>query len=191
MITIIAVLATLLFSLTSRMRNKASSAISVSNLRQIGTAIVMYASDKNGTLPGPSLAHNYNKINQYGTTGQLAYILRDYLPTVPQPENSNPTTRYSPTFDYPAARTDGKNPISGGKPTYSVYIYIRDSIGQFSPMGYHGAPRPPPMTTTQLSARETRGKSWITESLLINPPPHGKYRNTLMFDYSVQAIPAK
>jgi len=196
-IAIVAILAALLFPLVGSMRIKASSAVSVSNLRQIGTAIVTYASDNNGTLPGPALAHHYTKHSQNGSTGQLPWILRDYLPMVSQPVNPNPY--YSPTFDYPAARTDGKNPKSVSKPTYSVYIYIRDPIGQFAPLGYHGATsNTPPMTTARLDARDTRyssasggkgKKPWITESLLINPPPHGQYRNTLMFDYSVKAIP--
>jgi prepilin-type N-terminal cleavage/methylation domain-containing protein len=195
-IAIVAILAALLFPLVGSMRRSASSAVSVSNLRQIGTAIMTYAADNNGTLPGPALGHHYTKWNQFGTSGQLCYILRDYLPNVPQPENSNPTTHYSPIFDYPAARTDGKNPKSNGKPTYSVYSNVRDSIGTFRPLGYQG--QYPPMTTAGLAARDTRyssasggkgKKPWITESLLINPPPHGQYRNTLMFDYSVKAIP--
>jgi hypothetical protein len=182
------------------MRIKASSAVSVSNLRNIGTAIVTYAADNNGTLPGPALAHQYTKWNQFGTSGQLCYILRDYLPNVPQPENSkNPTTRYSPTFDYPAARTDGKNPKSDGMQTYSVYSRVRDSGGSFLPLGYPGSA--PPMTTAGLDARDTRyssasggkgKKPWITErtnSAANQPLPHGKYANTLMFDYSVKAIP--
>jgi hypothetical protein len=154
---------------------------------------VSYAADKNGTLPGPSLAHNYNKANQYGSTGMLPWILRDYLPLVTQVSQPvNPAPYYSPTFDYPAARTDGKNPISVSKPTYSVYINQQDASGWFKPLGYHGdTPKTPPMTMPQLAARDTRGKGWITESLLINPPPHVKFRNTLMFDYSVRAIPAQ
>ena len=188
-ITIIAVLATLLFSLTSRMRNKASSAISVSNLRQIGMAITTYASDNNGTLPGPTYAHLRPK---YGaTTNVLLWHLRDYLPYVNQPQNPTADKRYCPTWDYPAAKSDGQNPLSPGKPTYT-YSGATDAIGPFWPLGYPGInPVRPPMTTTQLSARETRGKPLISESPLINPPPHGKYRNTLMLDFSVQAIPAK
>jgi prepilin-type N-terminal cleavage/methylation domain-containing protein len=195
-IAIVAILAALLFPLVGSMRIKASSAVSVSNLRNIGTAIMTYAADNNGTLPGPALSHHYTKWNQFGTSGQLCYILRDYLPNVPQPENSNPTTHYSPIFDYPAARTDGKNPKSNGKPTYSVYSNVRDSIGTFRPLGYQG--QYPPMTTAGLAARDTSYRSgsggngkkpWITESHLIEPPPHGQYRNTLMFDYSVRAIP--
>lgn len=198
-IAILAILAALLFPLVGSMRIKASSAVSVSNLRNIGTAILTYAADNNGTLPGPALAHHYTKWNQFGTSGQLCYILRDYLPNVPQPENSkDPTTRYSPTFDYPAARTDGKNPKSDGMHTYSVYSRVRDSEGSFLPLGYWGGSNPPPMTTAQLAARDTRYRSglgkkpWITErtnSAANQPLPHGKYANTLMFDYSVKAIP--
>ena len=199
-IAILAILAALLFPLVGSMRRSTSSAISVSNLRQIGTAIVTYAADNNGTLPGPALAHHYTKHSQYGSTGQLPWILRDYLPMVTQVSQPvNPNPYYSPTFDYPAAKSDGKNPASVSRPTYSVYSGVRDSIGTFWPLGYHGAtPKTPPMTTAGLDARDTRyssasggkgKKPWITESLLINPPPHGQYRNTLMFDYSVKAIP--
>ena len=74
----------------------------------------------------------------------------------------------------------------------------------FYPLGNYNANsagnKTPPMTTAQLTARETRGKPWITEiDQIIRPstasygaeknPPHGKFRNTLMFDYSVKAIP--
>ena len=191
LITILAVLAALLFPLAGSMRRSASSAISVSNLRQIGIASVSYASDNNGRLPGPALMFHNNKVSQYGSTGALGWILRDYLPIVlqvSQPVNPNPY--YCPTFDYPAARTDGKNPSSLAKPTYSVYINQNDATGGFKPLGYYGdTPKTPPMTIPQLAARDTRGKPWITESTQINPPPHGQFRNTLMFDYSVKAIP--
>ena len=73
----------------------------------------------------------------------------------------------------------------------------------FYPMGNYNpnssGERTPPMTTLQLSARETRGKPWITETdQIIRPssaasgapkePPHGNSRNTMMFDYSVKTI---
>jgi prepilin-type N-terminal cleavage/methylation domain-containing protein len=197
-IAILAILAALLFPLVGSMRIKASSAVSVSNLRNIGTAIVTYAADNNGTLPGPAYSHLYTKFQLAGSTNNLNWILRDYLPSVPQPDNPIPNTQYSPTFDYPAARTDGKNPRSVSKPTYTVYSNVRDSIGTFLPLGYPGTA--PPMTTAGLDARDTRyssasggkgKKPWITEST--HPTaiqnPHGQYRNTLMFDYSVKAIP--
>ena len=109
---------------------------------------------------------------------------------------------YTSVIDYPAAKTDARNPKSSLKPTYVVLSKQTDAItgATFWPMGNYnpnsaGNPTPS-MTTAQLSARETRGNPWITEiDQIIRPsssrygasekPPHGKYRNTLMFDYSV------
>lgn len=205
-ITIIAVLAGLLFSLASRMRNKASSAISVSNLRQIGTAMVTYASDNNSTLPGPTLSDNFPRYQNNAASGQLGWLLREVLPSDAQPDNPQPRMFYTPALDYPAAKADAKNPKSRSKPTYYVYLKQTDvltkatfwPLGNYNPNSSGG--KTPPMTTVQLAGKETRGKPWITEiDQVIRPstvsygsektPPHGQFRNTLMFDYSVKAIP--
>jgi prepilin-type N-terminal cleavage/methylation domain-containing protein len=186
-IAILAILAALLFPLLGSMRIKASSAVSVSNLRNIGIAIVTYAADNNGTLPGPTYAHLGPKYQLLGSTNVLPWILRDYLPYVNQPQNPIQNTRYSPTFDYPAARSDGKNPVSTNKVTYS-YGGATDANGTFLPLGYPNPPTPP-MKIAGLAARDTREKPLINESGQIEPAPHGKYRNTLMLDFSVKAIP--
>lgn len=205
-ITIIAVLAALLFSLASRMRNKASSAISVSNLRQIGVAIVTYASDNNSTLPGPTLSDNFPRYQNNAVSGQLAWLLKDVLPPEPQPDNPQPRMFYTSALDYPAAKADVKNPKSNNKPTYYVYLGRTDALTKatFWPLGNYnpnsGGEKTPPMTMGQLAAKDTRGKFWITETdQVLRPstasygsektPPHGQFRNTLMFDYSVKAIP--
>jgi prepilin-type N-terminal cleavage/methylation domain-containing protein len=190
-IAIVAILAALLFPLVGSMRIKASSAVSVSNLGKIGTAIMTYAADNNGTLPGPTWSQLGTKWQTNGN--DLLCHLRDYLPNVKQPQNPIPNTLYCPTFDYPAARTDGKNPISTNKVTYR-YNFATDANGTFCPLGYPGTnPVRPPMTTAGLAARDTRGNTLINEALIDNKPdnkpPHGKYRNTLMLNFSVQAIP--
>jgi prepilin-type N-terminal cleavage/methylation domain-containing protein len=179
-IAILAILAALLFSLAGSMRRSTSSAVSVSNLRQIGTAIVTYAADNNGTLPGPAYSQLYTKWQTNGNN--LLYHLRDYLQNVKQPQNPIPNTLYCPTFDYPAARSDGKNPVSPGKVTYR---YLSPNI---TALGYPSPPKPP-MKIAGLAAIDTRGKPLINESLISNKPPHGNYNNTLMHDFSVQAIP--
>jgi prepilin-type N-terminal cleavage/methylation domain-containing protein len=204
-ITIIAVLAALLFSLSSRMQNKASSAISVSNLRQIGAAIAAYATE-NSTLPGPVLSDHFPRYQNNAKSGQLGWLLKEYLPSNPQTDNPQPRMFYTSVLDYPAAKTNAKNPASSPKPTYMVFAKQSDSItgATFWPMGNYnpnGAGNTTPaMTMPQLSARETCGKPWITEvDRIIRPstsrygapeePPHGKSRSTLMFDFSVKAIP--
>lgn len=205
-ILIVTVLAFLLFSLTSSVRKKASSATSVGNLRQVAAAIQGYVSDNNSTLPGPVLTDHFPRYQDNALSGQLGWLLKDYLSNVPQPDNSQPRMVYSPALDYPAAKSDAKNPKSRNKPTYVVISRQTDAItgATFWPMGNYNANsagnKTPPMTVAQLAARETRGKPWITEiDQVIRPstaqygseknPPHGNYRNALMFDYSVKGIP--
>jgi prepilin-type N-terminal cleavage/methylation domain-containing protein len=205
-ITIIGVLAALLFTLAGNIRKKASSATSVSNLRQMGSAILSYASDNNTTLPGPVLSDHFPRYQNNAKSGQLGWLLKDHLSSEPQPDNPQPRMFYSSALDYPAARADAKNPKSKQKPTYVVLAKQTDAItnATFWPMGNYNpnssGNTTPSMTTTQLAGRETRGKPWITEiDQIIRPstssygsseePPHGKFRNTLMFDYSVKAIP--
>lgn len=203
-IAIVAALATLLFTLTSNMRKKASSATSVSNLRQVGAAIMTYATDNNSTLPGPILTDHSPRYQNNAAAGWLGWYLQDYLTSVPQPDNSKPRTFYTPELDYPAARSDAKNPKSNWKPTYIVISKQTDVVtgATFWPMGNYNpnssGDKTPPMTTLQLAARETRGKPWITEAdQIIRPsnsmaeklPPHGKFRNSLLFDFSVKAMP--
>jgi type II secretory pathway pseudopilin PulG len=204
-ITIVIVVAALLFSLTTSVRRKASSAISVSNLRHIGAAIATYTTDNNSTLPGPILTDHYPRYQNNAVAGWLGWHLQNYLPSEPQPENPKPRTFYTSALDYPAAKTDARNPKSKDKPTYVVFAKQTDALtgSTFYPMGNYNANssgnKTEPMTLAQLAARETRGKPWITEiDQIIRPgsaasgtskePPHGAFRNTLMFDFSVKSI---
>lgn len=205
-ITIIVVLAGLLFSLTSKMKNRASSAISLSNLRQVAAAIMASASDNNSNLPGPTLTDQLARYQDNAASGQLGWLLKDYLVSEPQPDNPQPRWFYTPGLDYPAAKTDAKNPKSANKPSYVVNLLPADinTGARYYPLGNYNknsaGNTTPPMNTMQLSAREFRGIPWITETdQVIRPsasrygvektPPHGSYRNTLMFDFSVKAVP--
>jgi type II secretory pathway pseudopilin PulG len=205
-VTIIAVLATTTFGIVGSMRKKASSTVSISNLRQIGTAILAYSTDNNSKLPGPVLTDHFPTYQNNATSGQLGWLLKDYLASEPQADNPQPRTFYSSVLDYPAAHSGAKNPASGKKPTYVVFAKQIDATtgATFWPMGNYNknssGNTTPAMTTAQLTERDTRGKPWITEiDQVIRPstasygaeekPPHGKYRNSLMFDFSVRAIP--
>src|ERR1700737_3356523 len=53
-IAIIAILAAILFPVFAQARAKARQATCLSNLKQIGTGLVMYAQDHDQTLPGNS-----------------------------------------------------------------------------------------------------------------------------------------
>src|SRR2546423_1171904 len=62
-IGIIAVLISVLLPALGRAREQASQAACLSNLRQLGMAVVMYANDNKGWLPATSRGgtHDYNK----------------------------------------------------------------------------------------------------------------------------------
>lgn len=205
-IVIIAALSALLFTLASHMRLKASSAISTTNLRQIGTSIAGYAADNNGSLPGPVLTDQFPRYQNNAISGQLGWLLKEFLLAEPQPDSPQPRMFYVSTLDYPAAKNNPKDPKSKSRPTYVVFSKQTDALTKatFWPLGNYNpnssGERTPPMTSAQLAGRETRGNHWITEiDQLIRPntasygaseePPHGKFRNTLMFDYSVKAVP--
>lgn len=73
-IAIIAILAAILFPVFARAREKARQASCQSNLKQIGTAVLMYVQDYDGTFPGYYENTNYlwiEKIAPYVKNDQL------------------------------------------------------------------------------------------------------------------------
>jgi prepilin-type N-terminal cleavage/methylation domain-containing protein len=50
-ITIIAVLAALIFVMVGKTREKAKAIVCINNLRQIGSALAAYAADNDGVMP--------------------------------------------------------------------------------------------------------------------------------------------
>ena len=80
-IVIIAVLAGLLFPVMGKVKLRGIETRTVSNLRQISTAIASYANDHDSTLPGPLSVEQYPS---FGTDpkhdqGSLAKLLATYL----------------------------------------------------------------------------------------------------------------
>ena len=61
-IAIIAILAAILFPVFARAREKARQASCMSNLKQIGLAMHMYAQDNDGRMPG----YTYDSVNGHG-----------------------------------------------------------------------------------------------------------------------------
>ena len=83
-IAIIAILAALLLPALARARQKADQANCISNLKQVGYAIALYAMDNNDLLPGPcwtgmffTYAKNTDASDPYN--GSLAGFLTPYL----------------------------------------------------------------------------------------------------------------
>ena len=69
-IAIIAIIAALLLPALAAAKSKARSAVCLSNLRQVGVAIRLYADDNNGAIPfGPKAPLFNSPLNLYPTTG--------------------------------------------------------------------------------------------------------------------------
>ncbi len=77
-IAIIAIVAALLLPALSGAKETANSTKCVSNLRQIGSAIVAYTTDNEQTLPGPLRIVQYPTFKN-GDTGSLPKLLAKYL----------------------------------------------------------------------------------------------------------------
>jgi prepilin-type N-terminal cleavage/methylation domain-containing protein/prepilin-type processing-associated H-X9-DG protein len=83
-IAIIAILAALLLPVLSQAKHKALAIQCASNLKQTGTAILLYADDNNDVLPGPcEYGQRCSYYNSTATNGrfntELAYYLASYL----------------------------------------------------------------------------------------------------------------
>jgi prepilin-type N-terminal cleavage/methylation domain-containing protein/prepilin-type processing-associated H-X9-DG protein len=209
---IIVILAALLVPVAGRFSIKASSAQSASNLRAIHIAIMSYANDNGGYLPGPLFAGqgpSFGITPPGGVSGALAVYLSPYLP-FEQTGNRG----FSRHFVYSAW---SKHVVDKDKaPSYQMMApAIRvQGIWRY-PFGRKGSGGSPDVTQTmtlmQLStwlndpSVSPKGRRWLTESdgLLNatspNPPGwrhwlppepvHGNHRNTLFYDGSVQAVP--
>src|SRR5438093_9784713 len=79
-IAIIAILAAILFPVFAQAREKARMSACISNMRQIGTAVVMYAGDYDETFPYVTF---YSAKGNWGAKGDMTYTwknaIRPYL----------------------------------------------------------------------------------------------------------------
>lgn len=62
-ITIIGILAGLLLPVLASARNKAAQTRCINNLKQIGTAIMLYVDENSGTFPGPACQCSYHPLD--------------------------------------------------------------------------------------------------------------------------------
>jgi len=113
-IAIIAILAAILFPVFAKAREKARQTSCLSNLKQIGTAMLMYAQDYDETLP---LAYYEDWLHYWDCTLDAATWVEGG-PGLLDPYTKNGQLRACPSFK-----------VSGGDRKYTGYAYNADFLG--------------------------------------------------------------
>jgi prepilin-type N-terminal cleavage/methylation domain-containing protein len=199
-IAIIAILAALLLPVLSRARAKAVQVQCVSNLKQIGTAIQLYADDHDDTLPGPLLQGQYADYDENLNT-VMPYFLATYT-GLPKPSARMDT---APLFLCPGYLREAPNAGSPpGRVSLRANISANPGLGpRVWPFGYPGVGGLPLFQPVRHSAMVRLAalsdifaltdvdKVEITDpsvpwyAQLPAQPVHGTVRNELYFDWHV------
>ncbi len=205
-ITIVLILAALVFGVAGQMRKRASSAQSMSNLKQISEAFNLFAADNDGYLPGPSYCGQPARFSvppDENDTRLLGWNLRDYLPV----EKIADDRLYNQIFSYPMWRS--KTGEAG--PSYYVNRRLVIDGRSYWPVGRVQSENSiSTMSMAQLASFDLTNTGdltlydlvfiyevdqeapigtpgWLSD--LPEKPLHGDYRNALLFDWSVQQVP--
>ena len=203
-IAIIGILAGLLLPVLSRAKRKAVRIHCLSNFRQIGQGIQMYADDNEDFLPGPLLIgqpHQYDA----NSTNFMAYFIAPYV-GLPKPSAQLVTTEL---FICPAfLRSDASGSTSGGRIGTKVNNDVDPGPATVYPFGYPllpGAQSRRPQRLTQISVygspadlfalhdadqqNVSSSAGWYRQ--LPSRPVHGAVRNQLYFDWHIDAVPIR
>ena len=149
-IAVIAILAGLLLPVLARARLKAQATSCLSNLKQVGMAIQMYADDHDGTLPGPCFNGARASYDQSSST-ELIYYIATYLGN-PAPSGN---TVIANVFVCPGYVQFAPNVTSmEGRKCYLLNSDIDpDPANQVPPFGYppnNGAPQIAPIKLSRV-----------------------------------------
>ena len=210
-IGIVAVLTTLLIPALGLVRRQAQATGCLSNLRTIGTAIVLYANDHDMTLPGPV----YPSFGGwYGNPNPTSAFLSDHLWTylgLPAPNSASGWVRFArqpfvcPGY-YQRVGTNQPNGRNGGYTTQSS-IFVDGVETRFTgPFGLiSGSSVNTPLKLNAISpgdiqnrkywaisdldsARDASGNN-LPGSTIITSPIHVTFRNQLFFDFHAERVP--
>src|SRR5262245_8139523 len=210
-IAIIAILAAMLLPTLGRSKDKAHQVNCVSNLKQLGYAIHMFADDHDDQLPGPVWQGVYDTYND--ETERLPYYLTSYL-GLPAP---SPQGHFAKVAICPAAALRNKPAPPSAPPeslvrpiSYLVSAEVTNAITDTltRPFGYpysskfYRLPKGPDEPPKKTSEIKNPSDSWaITDidqenafpgglyyQLLSSTKVHRTVRNELFFDWHVQAV---
>lgn len=198
-ITIIIVLAAMVFSLSSRAINNAHKTVCISNFRNIGNALQMYVTEKNGLLPGPL------------NTGQSALYNKDsrslvtYIgPYMEEPRDSSAGPYLIANYGCPSLMKRVKNSSIGSPPiVYRLEDRQNKLLDNLTPpndisypWGYAAGtipkrldqinPRSAGIVRAITEQNQALGGTWTNNGAM--EAAHLKESMALFWDFSVRAV---
>ena len=215
-IAIIAILAALLLPVLAKAKEKGWRTQCVNNLKQMAVATQSYVDDHGDVLPGPLWAGQYDTYSNQGQDyTRLPYYIAVYC-GMPAP---SPTPVLFPLARCPSAVHHWTEPPAGTDPdsvhrpiSYVATRGVTNYAGNVTyPFGYpyadlgpgisniktNEAPKKlreiidPSVTWTMRDADQENSVDWaLYYPFLPESPSHGNIRNTIYFDWHIEAVKA-
>ena len=206
-IAIIAVLAALLLPVLSAAKERAWRAGCVNNLKQLGTAIQMYADEHGNQLPGPTWQGLYETYDNQDTT-RLPFYITSYLGISPPsltPQSTVLARCPSAARHWTAASADTSLMDLDRPLSYIASIQVTNYQGVLTrPFGYPytkiggDADEPPkkvheivsPTLSWAMTDADQENAVPAARYYDFQPvkPAHGKVRDQLFFDWHIEAV---
>lgn len=208
-IAIIGILAAIIIPTVGKVRNTAKAAQCVSNLRQIGFAVNLYAQANKDRLPGPVFdgqrPRYYAANGLSGSPGSLTALIEPYT----QQKSKNGGLYANTLLDCPAWRTETLDPSSDTSMFMNTapkgWSTTNATIRPFGEITLGGDTVSQPMTVTQIGRYplsttwmmmdidqlwfQDTGKPGWYQQIPKNPVHGSNRRNVLYFDCHVSAGP--
>lgn len=198
-ITIVAILASLVFSLSSRAINSAQKAVCVTNLRGIGNALQIYITENNGVLPGPlntgqSALHNKSSRSLVTYIGPYMEEARDssdgpYMisnfgcPSIMKRIKEN--TLEKPAIVYRLEERQNKL-LDNSLPPKDISYPWGYNVGAVPKRLDDINPRSAGIVRMITEQNQTLGGSWTNNGA--TEAAHGKQTMAMFWDFSVRAV---
>lgn len=149
-LAVIAILAALSLGGLSKLGDSSDRSKALSNMRQIGTGITLFAADNDGKLPGPLWPGQMAQFDP-GRSGRLVRELAPYL-GIPTPAAPKVESLFVP----PAYRKAVSTTFLDSARTYVVNMSIRDGDQTLVPWGNLAAPP----ATSPLKLSSIPAQAW-------------------------------
>jgi prepilin-type N-terminal cleavage/methylation domain-containing protein len=201
-IAVIAILAALLLPALARAKQRAHTTTCISNLKQIGIAIQLYADETDDFLPGPVFA-GAQATYDISSSQQLIWYIAEKV-GAPSPQAQ---TKTADIFVCPGYRKQAPDLTSlVGRKCYLLNDDLDpDPARRLPPFGYPIPPEADPLTVTAVSSftspsqafaiRDVDRANWPDPSTapgwyydLPYGPVHGRTRSHLFFDWHVESV---